>query len=126
MRNAGTRCALVIAVTSGARTQGDDSIGVSAMFRLKTWIWTLGLLFVETFTACVLWNVVNPNPTYIRMLETFFPGFKWLSIKSLALGGLESFLYAAYLAGSFVLIHNFLHRKHHKEVQVPHGSKRAA
>ena len=99
---------------------------VTAMFRLKTWIWTVGLLFTETFVLCVLWNIFEPNPVYIRMLETALPGFKWLSTGSVALGLLESFLYGAYLAVNFVLIHNFFHRRHQQESTEPKSSRKAA
>lgn len=85
------------------------------MFRLKVWFWTIGLVFIETFTVCVIWNLVKPNPAYIGMLETVFPGFKWLSLESFLLALAECFLYAAWLASSFVFTHNFFYRKHHHE-----------
>jgi len=71
------------------------------MFKLKVWFWTIGLVFIQMFTVCVIWNLVKPNPVYIGMLETVFPGFKWLSIGSFLLALAECFLYAAWLAFSF-------------------------
>jgi hypothetical protein len=96
------------------------------MFRLKTWIWTVNLLFVETFVLCILWNAVEPNPVYIQMLETFLPGFKWLSLKSALVGLAECIAYGTYLALNFVFIHNFFYRKHHQQINAPTSSKKAA
>jgi len=42
------------------------------------------------------------------------------------LGLLESFLYGAYLAMNFVLIHNFFHRRHQQESTEPKSSRKAA
>ena len=88
------------------------------MFNLKVWFWSLGLFFLLTFGAFVAWNMVAVNATYIRLLETFLPGFKWISPARLVLGAAESFLYGAYIAVVFVPIHNFYYRRHHPEPQV--------
>ncbi|HEY6967953.1 MAG TPA: hypothetical protein VJA94_02020 [Candidatus Angelobacter sp.] len=85
------------------------------MFRLKTWFWTLSLFFTQTYILCVLWNIVEPKPVYIRMLEIFLPGFKWLTRASFFLGMIESFLYGVYVAVAFVSIHNYFYRKHEPE-----------
>ena len=87
------------------------------MFRLKTWILTLGMLFTETFILCVIWNLVEPNPVYIRTLEIVLPGFKWLTFRHLLLGLVESFLYGTYIAVAFVPLHNFLYRRHEREAK---------
>lgn len=86
------------------------------MLRLKTWVWTVSLIFIETYVACILWNVLAPNPAHIRLLETVFPGFRWLSLEALLLGGIECTLYAVYLATNIVVIHNFFHRRHEHEL----------
>lgn len=96
------------------------------MFRMKTWILALGLFFTETFIVCVLWNVVEPNPVYIRMLETVLPGFKWLSFGSVLLGIIESFLYGTYIAVAFVPLHNFLYRQHEREAKLRESTRSTA
>jgi len=96
------------------------------MLKLKTWMWTLGLLFSQTFILCVLWNIWHPKPVYIRILETVFPGFEWLSLTSLILGLMESFLYGLYAAVSLVFIHNALHRKDQKNAVAIRDKRKAA
>ena len=96
------------------------------MFKLKTWFWTLGLLSTQTFILCVLWNVFEPKPIYIRMLETFLPGFKWLTFGRFMLGMAESFFYGAYFAVVFVLLHNFFHGKHQEQSKPDETGKMAA
>ena len=81
------------------------------MFRLKTWFWTLSLLFTQTYILCVLWNIVEPKPVYIRMLEILLPGFQWLTLGSFLMGMVESFFYGAYVAVAFVTLHNYFYRK---------------
>lgn len=88
------------------------------MFNIKVWFWSLGLLFLLTFCVFVGWNMAANNPTYIRLLETFLPGFKWLTPARFILGAGESFLYGAYIAIVFVPIHNFYYRMHHPETKV--------
>lgn len=85
------------------------------MLKLKTWMWTLGLLFCQTFILCVLWNIWHPRPVYIHILETVLPGFEWLSMTSFIIGLLESFLYGLYAAVSLVFIHNAIHGKGQKD-----------
>ena|SRR6516164_10889814 len=82
------------------------------MFKVKTWVLALGLFFTETFIVFVIWNLLEPNPVYIRMLETVLPGFKWLSFGRVLLGMFEAFLYGAYIAVAFVPLYNFFYRRH--------------
>ena len=84
------------------------------MFRLKTWFWTLSLVFTQTYILCVLWNIVEPKPVYIGMLEMFLPGFKWLTFGSFLIGMAESFLYGAYVAAAFVTLHNYFYKKNQR------------
>lgn len=96
------------------------------MLRMKTWIWTVGLLFVETYVLFILWNVVHPTPAFIHILETVLPGFKWLSLRGLVTGLFECFLYGAYLAANFVVLHNFFYRVHQREKAAIESNKTAA
>jgi hypothetical protein len=82
------------------------------MFRLKVWFWSLGTFFLITYCVFVAWNLTAGNPTYIRLLETFLPGFKWITVGGFVLGAIESFIYGAYIAVVFVPIHNFFHKMH--------------
>ncbi|HEY6972614.1 MAG TPA: hypothetical protein VJA94_25620 [Candidatus Angelobacter sp.] len=88
------------------------------MFRVKVWFWSLGIFSLLTFCVFVAWNLGAPNPTYIRLLETFLPGFKWIGAARFCVGALESFLYGAYIGLVFVPIHNFFYRMHHPEAEV--------
>ncbi len=88
------------------------------MFKMRVWLWSLGLFFWLTFCMFVMWNLAIPNPTYIRLLETFLPGFKWITPAGFALGAAESFFYGAYIALVFVPIHNFFYRMHHPNTKV--------
>jgi hypothetical protein len=99
---------------------------MASMFKLKTWFWTIGLLFMQTFVLCVLWNILEPRPIYIHMLETFLPGFHWLTAGHFALGMAESFFYGAYFAVTFVLLHNFFHARHGEQSTPDQGKKAAA
>jgi hypothetical protein len=65
----------------------------------------------------VAWNLAAGNPAYIRGLETFLPGFKWITPGRFMVGALESFAYGAYIALLFVPIHNFFYRTHHPEIK---------
>lgn len=100
--------------------------GKWSMFKLKTWVWTLGLLAVQTFILCVLWNVFEPKLIYIRMLETFLPGFKWLTFGRFMLGMAESFFYGAYFAVAFVILHNFFHARHEEQRKADENKEAAA
>jgi hypothetical protein len=93
------------------------------MFKLKTWFWTLGLVFTQTFLVFVVYNLLNPSPVYIHWLETVLPGFKWLSFKHLLLGIAESFIYGAYIAVVFVPIHNFFYVRHDQDESAGRGGK---
>lgn len=88
------------------------------MFKIRVWFWSMGLFFLLTYCAFISWNMAVSNPAYIRLLETFLPGFKWLSPMRLVLGAAESFLYGAYVAIVFVPIHNFYYRRHHPQTNV--------
>ncbi len=87
------------------------------MFKMKVWFWSLGLFFLLTYCVFILWNIAASNPVYIRLLETFLPGFKWLSPGRFIVGAAESFLYGTYIAVVFVPIHNFYYRMHHPETK---------
>jgi hypothetical protein len=83
------------------------------MLKLKVWFWSLGTFFLLTFCLFVFWNLAATNPAYIRLLETFLPGFKWITPARFLLGAVESFAYGAYISVLFVPIHNFFYRMHH-------------
>ncbi len=87
------------------------------MLKIKVWFWSLGTFSLLTFCLCVFWNLGAGNPAYIRLLETFLPGFKWLTPGGFVLGAVESFTYGAYVALLFVPIHNFFYRMHHPEAK---------
>ena len=82
------------------------------MLRIKVWMWTLGLWTVVTYLVCVLYGLVTPESIHMHsMLETMFPGFKWLNPFGFVLGLVESFLYGAYAGIILVPVHNFFYRR---------------
>ncbi|PYP89215.1 MAG: hypothetical protein DMG65_13980 [Candidatus Angelobacter sp. Gp1-AA117] len=95
------------------------------MLKIKVWFWSLGSFFLLTFCLFVAWNLAASNPAYIRLLETFLPGFRWITPVRFVVGALESFIYGAYISLLFVPIHNLFYRMHHPQANVK-TSKTAA
>lgn len=75
----------------------------------KVMTWALGLFGAVTFVVCVVYGLLVPKAFHmVQLLEIAFPGFRWLSAGSFALGLVESFLYGAYAGLAFVPIYNFV------------------
>lgn len=69
---------------------------------------SLGLFFVISYVACVLFYVLVPDAALNHaVLSLFLPGFKLLSWSSFFLGLVESFGYGWYVALIFGPIYNF-------------------
>ena len=68
----------------------------------------LGLFFVVSYLACVLFYVLFPDAVLNHaVLVLFLPGFKLLDWHSFFLGLLESFGYGWYIALIFGPLYNF-------------------
>ena len=77
------------------------------MLNLKTWASASGCWIAITFSICVLGGVLMPDlPIPHRTLELLLPGFTWISVRSFALGLVETFLFGVYAAWLFVSLHN--------------------
>ena len=64
------------------------------------------LLFVITFTLCVVWDLLFPEYAMFESWRRLLPGFEWISWKSFFLGFVESYGYGWYLALIWVPIYN--------------------
>ena len=72
---------------------------------------TLGLFSAITFTLCILWDLVLPAYSMMRVWELVLPGFRGITLASVVLGLGESFLYGVYAALVFVPLYNWLSRQ---------------
>ena len=72
---------------------------------------TLGLFSAITFTLCILWDLVLPAYSMMRVWELVLPGFRGITLASVVLGLGESFLYGVYAALVFVPLYNWLSRR---------------
>ena len=73
----------------------------------KIMTWSVGLFCVVSFVLCVLYGLVVPRAWHLtQFLEITLPGFKWLSVGSVVLGLIETFLYGAYAGLVFTWVHN--------------------
>jgi hypothetical protein len=97
------------------------------MYKLRVWIWTLGLLSVLAYIHAVLWELFNPQRLAIgRALHILLPGFQWLTPIGFFIGLGESFLWGAYVALLFVVIHNYFYGIHHPAEKQKKAEGRAA
>lgn len=95
------------------------------MLKMKGWVWTLGLLFMQIFVVCVLRDLVSPlSPGVRRLFEIFLPGFRWLTVATFLIGLAESFLWGVYAALVFVPAVNTFFLKHRHEPAFHHGRNR--
>ena len=93
------------------------------MSNLKVWMLSSGCWMAITFTVCVIGGVIAPGlPIPHRTLELLLPGFTWISLASFALGLVETFLFGAYAAWLFVLLHNVFAQREQKS----HVARKAA
>lgn len=93
------------------------------MLNVKVWTETLSAWCVMTFVLCVGWCSIAPEGWHVRaFLESFLPGFRWLSVGSFLLGFVESALMGAYSGALLALIHNAVARSEHIEA---HGVAQA-
>ena len=82
------------------------------MLRIKTVSLALGLTFAVSFVVCVLWGLLLPEQLHMhQFLQFVLPGFTWISLGSVVLGLVESFLFGVYFGVIYVPIHNWLNRK---------------
>ncbi len=95
------------------------------MLKIRGWIWTFGLLFMQVFVLCVLRDLVYPlSPGMRRLFEIFLPGFRWLSVPGFLVGLAESFLWGVYAALIFVPAMNIFFLKHRHETGLHHDRDR--
>ena len=81
------------------------------MLRIKTVSLALGLTFAVSFVICVLWGLLLPEQLHMhQFLQFVLPGFTWISLGSVVLGLVESFLFGVYFGVIYVPIHNWLNR----------------
>jgi len=82
------------------------------MLNLRVVAWSLALFGAVTFTVCVLYGLIVPEPLHMTpFLEAVLPGFVWLTPLGFLIGLVESFLYGVYAAVVYVPIHNWLTKR---------------
>ncbi len=82
------------------------------MLNLKLVTWSLALFGAVSFVVCVLYGLIVPETLHMTgFLEAVLPGFRWLTVGSLFIGLVESFLYGAYAGLVFVPIYNMLAKR---------------
>lgn len=82
------------------------------MLNLKIWTWTLGTVGAVRFIRCVIYGLIVPERFHwAEGLEGILPGFHWLTIGSLFLGLVESFILGALIAVLIVPIYNGFYRR---------------
>lgn len=84
------------------------------MYKMRVWIWTLGLLSTLAFLHVVLLGLFgSTHLTVDRALHILLPGYHSGSMSGFMIGLVESFLWGAYAAILFVVIHNYFYGIHH-------------
>ena len=82
------------------------------MLNLRLVTWTTTVLTTLSYLFCVGVGLLMPHRLSMHhLLETFLPGFEWISAGAFLLGLVESSLWGLYVGGCFVLIYNALHRR---------------
>ena len=76
----------------------------------------VGSFLAISFFLCVLYGLIVP--TYWQMYpawERFLPGFKWLSLASVCIGLIETFVYGFYVGYVFVPLYNLFGKANEPE-----------
>jgi len=74
--------------------------------------WALATFTTFSFLVCILYGLIVPESMHmVQFLEITLPGFKWLSIGSVIIGLIESFLYGVYAGLVYTPIYNFYNKK---------------
>jgi hypothetical protein len=82
------------------------------MLNLKVVACSLGVFTAVMFGLCVLYGIVMPSSVHSpELLETVLPGFKWLTLRGVSVGLLESFIYGALAGAVFTPIYNYFDAK---------------
>lgn len=68
---------------------------------------SLGGFFALSFLGCILLGLFVPNGTMHRPWLQFFPGFEWLTARSVVTGLIWTQLYAWWTALVFGSLYNF-------------------
>ena len=83
----------------------------NTLLRRKTVSLALGLTFAVSFVVCILWGLLLPEQLHMhQFLQFVLPGLTWISLGSVVLGLVESFLLGVYFGVIYVPIHNWLNR----------------
>lgn len=84
------------------------------MYKMRVWIWTLGMLSTLAFLHVVLLGLFgSTHLTLDQPVHILLPGYHPGSVSGFVIGLVESFLWGAYVAILFVVIHNYFYGIHH-------------
>ena len=82
------------------------------MLNLKVVTCSLGVFTAVMFGLCVLYGAIMPSSVHSpALLETVLPGFKWLTVRGLSVGFVESFVYGSLAGAVFTPLYNFFDAK---------------
>lgn len=68
---------------------------------------SLGGFFAISFVGCILLGLIVPDGTLHRPWLQFFPGFEWLTARSVVTGLIWTQVYAWWTASVFGSLYNF-------------------
>ena len=84
------------------------------MYKMRVWISTLGMLSTLAYLHVVLWEYFASRHIMVeRALYLLLPGYHSGSMIGFIIGLAESFMWGAYIAILFVVIHNYFYGIHH-------------
>jgi len=96
------------------------------MYKMRIWICTLGMLSMLAYIHVTLWELIRGRQIGIdRALYILLPGYQ-LTTGGFIIGLVESFLWGAYVAVFFVIIHNYFYGIHHVSPEDKGTIKQAA
>ena len=82
------------------------------MLSIKNVSLALGITAAIAFVICVLWGLLLPEPLHMhQFLQLVLPGFTWISVGSVILGLVESFLFGVFFGVIYVPVYNTLQRR---------------
>ncbi len=82
------------------------------MLSIKNVSLALGITAAIAFVICVLWGLLLPEPLHMhQFLQLVLPGFTWISVGSVILGLVESFLFGVFFGVIYVPVYNALQRR---------------
>ena len=82
------------------------------MLNIKVVAASLALFFSLSFILCIIYGLITPESIHMYgLLKAALPGFTELTIGSILIGLIDSFLWGAYIGVVYVPIYNYFYKK---------------